>query len=109
MSISDPELISALSSHFHYFSKGLVAIPLNFPGTQFFAVMRAEEAITRELLVLVRQRRIDLENKLASPTQDLMSLLLSNPGENGKFMPEAEIINNMLGLLYAGTTLLVLP
>ncbi|OWM89854.1 hypothetical protein CDL15_Pgr024603 [Punica granatum] len=100
MSISEPELVSRLSVHFHYFSKGLMSIALDFPGTQFHAAMRAAEAIRRELLVLVRQRRIDLNNKVASPTQDLMSFLLSNPDEDGKFMPEVEITNNILGLLY---------
>ncbi|OWM89855.1 hypothetical protein CDL15_Pgr024604 [Punica granatum] len=102
MSITDSEVISRLSYHFCSFIKGVITIPLNFPGTRFYAAMRAADAIRREIRVLVKQRRIDLENKVASPTQDLLSRLMSNPDENGKFLPEVEIINDMLDMLFAG-------
>ncbi|OWM89849.1 hypothetical protein CDL15_Pgr024598 [Punica granatum] len=102
MSITEPNLISRLSSHFKLFLKGVIAIHLNLPGTRFYHAVRAADAIRRELREVMRQRRVDLEKEEASPTQDILSYLLANADENGKFMPEVEIINNMLNLLFAG-------
>ncbi|KAI6685620.1 hypothetical protein NL676_031533 [Syzygium grande] len=55
-----------------------------------------------ELQELLKKRKSELEKKTASPSQDVMSHLLANGDENGKLMPEAEIMNNMSTLLFAG-------
>lgn len=102
MSITDPQLVTRLAHHFEVFLKGLISLPLDFPGTRFHRARRATDSIRKELRALVRQRRVELEQKLARPSQDVMSHLLANGDENGKLMPEAEIINNMLNLLFAG-------
>lgn len=102
MSITDPQLIARLADHFQVFHKGLISLPLDFPGTRFHRARRAADSIREELRALVRQRRTELEKKLARPSQDIMSYLLANGDENGKLMPEAEIINNMLNFLFAG-------
>ncbi|KAI3450918.1 hypothetical protein Pfo_007583 [Paulownia fortunei] len=102
MSIEEPMQIAKLAALFNVFIKGVISIPLNFPGTRFFKAKRATSAIRRELQMIVRQRRVDLEQKTAIPSQDLLSHLLAYPDENGKFMPESVIINNILMLLFAG-------
>lgn len=51
---------------------------------------------------MLKHRRSELEKKNASPSQDVMSHLLANGYESGKPMPEAEIMNNILLLLFAG-------
>ncbi|XP_030458599.1 beta-amyrin 28-monooxygenase-like isoform X2 [Syzygium oleosum] len=102
MSITDPQLIVRLADHFQVFHKGLISLPLDFPGTRFHRARRAADSIREELRALVRQRRTELEKKLARPSQDIMSHLLANGDENGNLMPEAEIINNMLNFLFAG-------
>ncbi|KAK6163800.1 hypothetical protein DH2020_000664 [Rehmannia glutinosa] len=102
MSIQEPKQIANLAELFNVFIKGVISIPLNFPGTRFFKAKRATAAIRRELQVIVRQRRMELEQKTAIPSQDLLSHLLAYPDENGKFMSEAVIINNILMLLFAG-------
>ncbi|KAL8170901.1 hypothetical protein V2J09_022705 [Rumex salicifolius] len=101
-STEDLGFISRLSAQFKVLLKGVIAIPLNFPGTRFYSAMRAADAIRRELRVFVKQRRKDLEEKRASPGQDLLSHLLVTCDENGKFMTEEDIINNILLLLFAG-------
>lgn len=101
-STEDPVFISRLSAHFKVLLKGVIAIPLNLPGTCFYSAMRAADAIRRELRGFVKQRRKDLEEKRASPGQDLLSHLLVTCDENGKFLTEEEIINNTLLLLFAG-------
>ncbi|XP_030449991.1 beta-amyrin 28-monooxygenase-like [Syzygium oleosum] len=102
MSITDPQLISRLAEHFHVFLRGVIDFPINVPGTKFYRAKKAADSIRKELRVLVKQRRMELEKKMASPSQDLMSHLIANGDENGKLMPEVEIINNMLNLLFAG-------
>ncbi|XP_056165124.1 beta-amyrin 28-monooxygenase-like [Syzygium oleosum] len=102
MSITDPQIVSRLADHFHVFLRGVVGLPLDVPGTSFYQSKKAANSIRKELRVLVKWRRTELERKTASPSQDIMSHLIANGDENGKLMPEAEIINNMLNLLFAG-------
>lgn len=102
MSLEDPQHIAKLAALFNVFLKGVISIPLNFPGTRFYRAIRATTAVRKELLIILKQRRLALEQKTASPSQDLLSHLLASPDENGKFMCESEIINNILLLLFAG-------
>uniref|UniRef100_A0A1W7HBW4 Cytochrome P450 n=1 Tax=Scoparia dulcis TaxID=107240 RepID=A0A1W7HBW4_SCODU len=102
MSLEDPEQISKLATLFNIFLKGLISVPVNFPGTRFYKAKKATSAIKKLLQEIVRQRRADLEKKVAIPTQDLLSHLLVSPDENGKFMSESVIVNNILMLLFAG-------
>ncbi|KAL8038195.1 hypothetical protein ABFS82_11G112300 [Erythranthe guttata] len=102
MSIEDPMHIDTLATLFNVFIKGVISIPINFPGTRFFKAKRATNSIRKELEKIVKHRRVALEEKTAVPSQDLLSHLLYYPDENGKFMSEEVIINNILMLLFAG-------
>ncbi|GAB4835096.1 hypothetical protein Ancab_000004 [Ancistrocladus abbreviatus] len=119
MSFQDPLLISKLSARFNVFLKGVINIPLNFPGTPFYRAMKAANAIRDELRKIVRQRKLELgmehmiiTNDIAeqqsssyntsSTSQDLLSHLLVTSDEQGRFLNEVEIINNILLLLFAG-------
>ncbi|KAG8387385.1 hypothetical protein BUALT_Bualt02G0015800 [Buddleja alternifolia] len=101
MSIKERNQIEKLAALFNIFLGGVISIPLNFPGTRFFNAKRATNAIKKQLLIIVRQRRVALEQKDAIPSQDLLSHLLVSPDENGKFMSESVIVNNILLLLFA--------
>ncbi|GFQ05730.1 beta-amyrin 28-oxidase [Phtheirospermum japonicum] len=102
MSIEDPSQIKKLVELFNVFLRGIFAIPLNFPGTGFYYGKKATAAIKKELGLIVRQRREALEQKTASPSQDLLSHLLVTPDEKGEFMSESVIANNILMLLFGG-------
>ncbi|KAK2997488.1 hypothetical protein RJ639_026371, partial [Escallonia herrerae] len=102
MSLEDPKHIEKLAFQFNIFLKGVIEIPLNFPGTRFYSAMRAAAAIRKQLAAIIKQRRVALEQKTVSPSQDLLSHLLASSDENGRFLTEAEIINNVLTLLFAG-------
>lgn len=105
MSIADPDFISRIMHHFHVFGKGLLEFPLDIPGTRFHGAMRAADAIRRELRTLVSQRRALQQEagKSAFPHhRDLLSCLLTDTDEDGKHMTEEEIVNSILGLLFAG-------
>lgn len=102
MSMEDDNEIERLSAQFNIFLKGLISIPINLPGTAFYKATRATAVIRKELLQFVRKRREALDQKIASPSQDILSHLLSSPDENGKYMSELLIANNILLFLFAG-------
>ncbi|KAI6685627.1 hypothetical protein NL676_031540 [Syzygium grande] len=101
MSITDLQLVSRLADHFHMFLRGVIGLPLDILGTNFYRSKKAADSIKKELRVLVKQRWTELERKTVSPSQDILLHLITNGDENGKLMPEVEIINNMLNLLFA--------
>ncbi|XP_009617496.1 beta-amyrin 28-monooxygenase-like isoform X1 [Nicotiana tomentosiformis] len=103
MSLEDTNRISNLFNLFNIFLKGVLSLALNFPGTRFYHAKKATNSIRKELVLIVQQRREALEQKLlVCPPQDLLSHLLLFPDENGKFMSELELANNILLLLFAG-------
>lgn len=102
MSLENSKHIEKLAALFNVFLKGVISIPVSIPGTRFYQAIQATEAVRKELLMIVRERRVALERKTASSTQDLLSHLLTSPDENGKFMSEMEITNNIILLLFAG-------
>lgn len=102
LSVEEAEQIKKLAALFYIFTAGIISMAVDIPGTRFYKAKRATAAIKKELLLIVRQRREALEQKTAVPSQDLLSHLLSFPDENGKFMSEDVIVNNVLLLLFAG-------
>lgn len=101
-SIEDPIQVSKLSPQFDEFLKGVISFPINLPGTRYHCATKAANAIREELKLIIKKRRVDLEEKRASPTQDLLSHLLVTPDSSGRFLTEMEIIDNILLLLFAG-------
>ncbi|KAI3461906.1 hypothetical protein Pfo_018569 [Paulownia fortunei] len=101
MSLEDADLIARLATLFNIVLKGLISLPVNFPGTRFYKAKKAVNAIKNQLQKIVRQRRADLEQKTATPLQDILSHLLTSPDENGMFMSESVIVNNILMLIFA--------
>ncbi|XP_057953085.1 beta-amyrin 28-monooxygenase-like [Malania oleifera] len=101
-SVEDPQDISRLAIQFNVFLKGLMEIPLKLPGTRFYRAGRAANNIREKLQTMIKLRRVALEQKRASPCQDLLSYMLVTPDENGRFLTEVEIIDDILTLLFAG-------
>ncbi|XP_027345641.1 beta-amyrin 28-monooxygenase-like [Abrus precatorius] len=102
LSIEDSIQIAKLSLKFDEFLKGIIGFPINIPGTRFHRAMKAASAIRKEIKMILKKRKVDLEEKRASPTQDLLSHMLVTSDTNGRFMTEMEIIDNILLLLFAG-------
>ncbi|KAI4344840.1 hypothetical protein L6164_012027 [Bauhinia variegata] len=101
-SIEDQIHVSKLSSLFEEFVKGVIGFTLNLPGTRFYRAMKATNGIRKELQMIIKQRRLDLEEKRVSRAQDLLSQLLVTSDASGRFLNEMEIIDNILMLLFAG-------
>ncbi|KAL8211360.1 hypothetical protein R6Q57_005797 [Mikania cordata] len=102
MSLEDPDHVAKLGSLFNIFLKGIIELPINFPGTRFYSSKKAVAAIRTELKTIIKTRRVELEERKASSSQDLLSHLLTSSDQNGRYLTEMEIANNILLLLFAG-------
>lgn len=101
MSIEEEELVSKLAEEYKVFVSGLLDFPINIPGTRFHKAIKAANSIRKQLQKLLRERRVALQQKTASPSQDLMSHLLVTADEDGSFLTEMEIIDNILCMIFA--------
>ncbi|GKE21648.1 beta-amyrin 28-oxidase-like protein, partial [Tanacetum coccineum] len=102
MSLEEPNHIAKLASLFNIFLKGIIELPIDFPGTRFYSSKKAAAAIRTELKTLINARRVALAEGTATSSQDLLSHLLTSSDEDGKYLTEMEIVNNILLLLFAG-------
>lgn len=102
MSIEDPNHVERFAEPFHHLASGVISIPIDLPGTAFNRGIKASNFIRKELLKIIKQRKIDLGNGSASPTQDILSHMLLTSDESGQFMSELDIADKILGLLIGG-------
>ncbi|KAG8373905.1 hypothetical protein BUALT_Bualt11G0073900 [Buddleja alternifolia] len=100
--IEDSNHVATFYEHFDTLCSGLLTIPINLPGTLFNKAIKASNIIRKQILDIVKQRKIDLAEGKASPTEDILSHMLMRSDENGKFMHELDIADKILGLLIGG-------
>ncbi|XVE80740.1 hypothetical protein DITRI_Ditri15bG0004600 [Diplodiscus trichospermus] len=102
LSIEDPKHVALFTDPFNLLSSGITSSPIDLPGTPFNRAIKASNLIKKELIAIVKQRKIDLAEKKASPTSDLLSHMLLTTNENGQFRNELDIADTILGLLFGG-------
>ncbi|GMQ02571.1 hypothetical protein CsSME_00048732 [Camellia sinensis var. sinensis] len=102
ISVEDPEHVAKFSKPFELVAYGMFSIPIDLPGTAFNKGIKAANMIRKELREIIKQRKIDLAENKASPTQDILSHMLLTPDEDGKYMQEMDIADKILGLLVGG-------
>ncbi|XVF23285.1 hypothetical protein REPUB_Repub13aG0023300 [Reevesia pubescens] len=102
LSIEDPEHVAKLAEPFNVLASGIISIPIDLPGTPFNRGIKASNLVRKELSAIIKQRKIDLAEKKASPTQDILSHMLLATDENGQHMNELDIADKILGLLIGG-------
>ncbi|KAL2925659.1 Beta-amyrin 28-monooxygenase [Bienertia sinuspersici] len=102
LSVEDPDHIARFADPFHLLASGIISIPIDFPGTPFNKAIKAANIIRKELRMIINQRKIDLAEKKATPTQDILSHMLTVRDDNGQHMNEMDIADKILGLLIGG-------
>ncbi|CAI9099010.1 OLC1v1035754C1 [Oldenlandia corymbosa var. corymbosa] len=102
VSVEDPTEVAKLLEPFNVLASGLISVPIDLPGTPFNKAIKASNQIRKQLLAIIKQRKLDLAEGKASPTQDIMSHMLTTSDENGKFMQELDVADKILGLLIGG-------
>ncbi|KAI3747337.1 hypothetical protein L6452_09791 [Arctium lappa] len=102
VSIDDPEKVRYLCGPFESIILGFFSIPIDLPGTPYRRGIVAANFIRKELIAIVKQRKIDLAQGKATPTQDILSHMLLFRDEDGNGMEEYDIANKILVSLIAG-------
>ncbi|KAK6272847.1 hypothetical protein POUND7_009930 [Theobroma cacao] len=102
LSIEDPNHVAKFEGPFHLLASGIISLPIDLPGTPFNRGIKASNFIRKELVKIIKQRKVDLAEGKASPTQDILSHMLLTSDENGQFMNEMDIADKILGLLIGG-------
>lgn len=103
LSIEDPDHVSKFSEPFNAMASGIISVPINLPGTPFRRAINAAESIRKELMAIIKQRKVDLaENKLAGVNQDILSHMLLETDEDGQYLNELNVADRILGLLIGG-------
>lgn len=102
VSVEDPNHVAKLADPFGVLAAGLLSVPIDLPGTPFYRAIKASNFIRTELISIIKQRKLDLAEGKASPTQDILSHMLLTSDENGKFMHEHDVADKILGLLVGG-------
>lgn len=102
LSIEDPDQVAKFEKPFHVLASGLITVPIDLPGTPFRRAITASNYIRQELRFIIKQRKIDLGEGKASPSQDILSHMLLVTDEDGRHMKEMDIADKILGLLVGG-------
>lgn len=101
LSVEDPGNLQKLNKTFDHVTHGVVSIPVNFPGMPFYKAIKASQEIRAVIEGMVKQRKIDIAQNQATPTQDIMSKMLTAVEEN-KSVSDADIATDLLGLIIGG-------
>lgn len=102
LSIEDPVHVSKFAEPFNALAAGIIAIPIDLPGTPFRRAINAAETIRKELMAIIKQRKMDLAENKATPNQDILSHMLLATDEKGQYLNELNIADRILGLLIGG-------
>ncbi|KAK9757076.1 hypothetical protein RND81_01G137900 [Saponaria officinalis] len=102
LSIDDPVHVAKFADPFNDIASGIISIPIDLPGTPFNRGIKASNVVRQELKTIIKQRKLDLSDNKASPTQDILSHMLLTPDEDGRYMNELDIADKILGLLIGG-------
>ncbi|CAL5412643.1 unnamed protein product [Camellia sinensis] len=100
--MENPDRIARLVRYFNDVTLGLHSIMVHFPGTNFYRARKAADAIRRELMKVVRERRAAMVGGGGAMKQDILSHMIVVSDPTGKGIGEAEIADKMMGLLVAG-------
>ncbi|CAM6009837.1 unnamed protein product [Sphagnum balticum] len=106
MSIKEGPESHALAHDMNTYLAGYLALPLDFLGTTYHKARLAREKMLHTLDIIICQKRkaseSDMEEGKISPCQDLLSILISTPDDQGHLVTNEEIKDNILVLLFAG-------
>ena len=83
--------------------EGMWSIPINLPFTRYNRSLRGRTRVQNMVKDLIREKRLELEQKVASTHQDLITCMLSIHNENNEqVITEKEIVDNVILVMVAG-------
>ncbi|KAK3022395.1 hypothetical protein RJ639_047369 [Escallonia herrerae] len=103
--LPEGKLKDSLFEDFTLAIKGTWAIPLEFPGTIFAKAIQARRRINKRLSELIKTRKMEMakqskDDSTKIPNDAITSFLVLRD-ENGEPLPEEEILDNLITLIFA--------
>ncbi|GJZ05881.1 beta-amyrin 28-oxidase-like protein [Tanacetum coccineum] len=81
---------------------GIIAVPINILGTRFNRGVKAINKIREVINGIIAQRRIDLADGTATPTQDLLFYMIVELDKRSPPTTDGDMSSDLLGLLIGG-------
>ncbi|MCD7470945.1 hypothetical protein HAX54_011188 [Datura stramonium] len=97
--IDESDKILNLYEKFKIFTRGLLAVDINLPGTTFYKAMKAGNELRKEMKVIIEERRAELLKNPDMPKVDVLTQLISEQDEDGKYMTEVEMMDKVFGFI----------
>uniref|UniRef100_A0A0C9S3N6 TSA: Wollemia nobilis Ref_Wollemi_Transcript_14903_1970 transcribed RNA sequence n=1 Tax=Wollemia nobilis TaxID=56998 RepID=A0A0C9S3N6_9CONI len=88
---------------------GCLSVAVDLPGTSYHRAVRAHQELDKIISSLMEKRRSQLRSGEASPSQDLLSVLLTFKDERGKRLTDKEIVDNVSVFLHGGSDTTISP
>nr|XP_043631038.1 beta-amyrin 28-monooxygenase-like [Erigeron canadensis] len=107
LGVRDPTELEKLAKPFVDAAGGIIAVPINIPGTRFNRGVKASNRIREVINGIIAQRRKDLANGIANPSQDLLSHMIVEVDKRNQDpinapTTDGDISSDLLGLLIGG-------
>ncbi|KAJ1427963.1 Cytochrome P450 [Sesbania bispinosa] len=95
-------IVSKIGSSFTDMYNGIFSIPINAPGFTFHKALKARQKLVKLVQPIVDERRLMIKNGQVGEKKDLLDILLEINGENGQKLEDEDIIDLLIGALFAG-------
>ncbi|XP_059278824.1 beta-amyrin 28-monooxygenase-like [Lycium ferocissimum] len=99
MGIEDSDKILKFYEKFNVFTQGLLVVDINFPGTTFYKAMKAGNELRKEMKAIIKERRVELLENPDLSKVDVLTQVITEQDENGKYMKEVEMTDKVFGFI----------
>lgn len=99
--IHDVATKEAFLDDFRLVFKAFGSFPIKYPGSPYSQGLQAKERISNRFLPILRKRKEELSTGVLSPTNDVVSCLLSLRDENEEPIPEEVVVDNFRFIMIA--------
>ncbi|KAI4357710.1 hypothetical protein L6164_001643 [Bauhinia variegata] len=97
--LEDPQRVANIARFFDLISQGLHAFPYSIPGTSFARAKKASDAMRNEILMVIKQKKTAMPQ--GEKLHDYLSYMIFRGDHSGRFMPENEVADKVMGLAFA--------
>uniref|UniRef100_A0A1J3FVP6 22alpha-hydroxysteroid 23-monooxygenase n=2 Tax=Noccaea caerulescens TaxID=107243 RepID=A0A1J3FVP6_NOCCA len=97
MSISPGEDLDILKLEFEEFIKGLICIPIKFPGTRLYKSLKAKERLIKIVKKVVEERQVATTERENSPAKDAVDVLLRDGKDGGNSDKQSQPLDFVSG------------